>query len=245
VNEAFNELHNKINCTGGIYDPSTISLMPNEPIILTHELNITFLFTTISAKANEFNIAGVSGINVYPWPSFHGPKLSTTDLSLDLSILEFYVNNTPPGEYTCGPGLIPDDSSKSVSLFSAYLFEFFINYGNTYGSASQSVCPFVFKYANIPYFTFNYQVDSFLFVSLLRFEEINLSTISSINSTISALIIKKSYNYKLDEARLHPLVFANIHSLSFEGTIKSIQTGLFKTATKFPVKFYLFGKLLP
>jgi hypothetical protein len=72
------------------------------------------------------------------------------------------------------------------------------------------------------------QVDSFLFVSLFRFQQLNLTTTSSIHSTISYFNIFDSYNFKLDEGLLHPLVFENVISFYMEGTIQSIEIGLFK-----------------
>jgi hypothetical protein len=175
-------------------------------------------------------IGGVSGVDVYPWPAvhIHGLKFSKKTLSLSLSTVEFYVNNTPPGEYTCGHGLIPDDSSNGVSLFSTYLDQVIIDYGNMYGTAAQAVCPFVFKNAKLLCLNLAYQVDSFLFVSLLRFQGVNSTSILFINSTIFEFDVENSYNFKLDEGLLHPLVFEKVKRIELSGTIQLIQTDLFK-----------------
>jgi hypothetical protein len=154
-------------------------------------------------------------------------KFSKKGLTLYFSTVQFYVNNTRPGEYTCNSDLIPDDSSKNVSFLSTYLNTLYVGYGNIYGSESQAVCPFVFKNAQLSQFNLQYQVDSFLFVSLFRFQEVNYTSASSINSTISYLYVDR-YNYKLDEGLLHPLVFERIAYLDLEETIQSIQTDLFK-----------------
>jgi hypothetical protein len=70
-------------------------------------------------------------------------------------------------------------------------------------------------------------VDSFLFVSLFKFQEVNDTKTLSINSTINEVDIK-GYNYKLDTYLVPVLVFMKITSAVIEGSIKSIQIGLFK-----------------
>jgi hypothetical protein len=57
----------------------------------------------------------------------------------------------------------------------------------------------------------------------------NYSQKLSINSNISQLTIKMSYNLPLDTGILHPLVFEKATGLYVGGTIQSIQPGLFKT----------------
>jgi hypothetical protein len=70
-----------------------------------------------------------------------------------------------------------------------------------------------------------YQVDSFLYVTLFRFQQVNDST--TINSTIGVLDVQ-GYNFKLDIGLLHPLVFENFNTLECYGVINSIQNDLFK-----------------
>jgi hypothetical protein len=217
MNEASNKL--SINYT----NDNMIFLTPSAPIKLTSQLNLSsfsnFTMTTVSF---------VSGLDVYPWPTLneHGPGLKNKMLIIYFSAIEFYVNNTRSDAYTCSPGLIPDDSSKSVSFFSKYLEQIYFNYGNTYGT--QAVCPFVFKNAQLDEFILRYQVDSFLFVSLFRFQEVNLTTTLSINSAIANFYLLNGYNFKLDKGLLHSLVFENVASVFISGMIRSIQTDLFK-----------------
>jgi hypothetical protein len=92
-------------------------------------------------------------------------------------------------------------------------------------------CPYLFKNANLQGITIFSQVDSFFFNSLFRFqddESKNISNLSSINSMISVFEVKSGYNYILDTSLLHPLVFEHLSGLICKGTIKSIQTDLFK-----------------
>jgi hypothetical protein len=95
-------------------------------------------------------LCGLSGLNVYPWPALHLHCNETfcprKSLEISFSTIKFYVNNTPPGDYTCEPGLIPDDSFRSVSLFSNYLDSVSIEHGNMYASESKAVCQYCSKF---------------------------------------------------------------------------------------------------
>jgi hypothetical protein len=70
-------------------------------------------------------------------------------------------------------------------------------------------------------------VNSFLFVNLLRFQQVNATKTLSINSNIYSLKIANSYNFELDSNLLNPLVFEKLNQLYCFATIKSIQTDLF------------------
>jgi hypothetical protein len=239
VNEVFDELKHDINC---LNTPDTITLQPSAPILFSRELNISLDYIYTTAKTNstivsEYSqvvIYGVSGINVYTWPALHCNQSGypKKELVLYLATVEFYVNSTPPSGYTCDSRLIPDDRFDSVSFFSKYIIAFALRSGNRFGSASQAVCPFVFKNAQLYQIYLEYQVDSFLFVNMLRFQEVNDTNTSSINSSILYLYVD-GYNYKLDFGFLHSLVFGNLTSFLCYGTIKSIQTGLFKLLPMF------------
>jgi hypothetical protein len=184
-----NEAVNSINCAK---PANFINFKPAEPIILTSELNMSLL-----TQANELNMHGIGGINLFPWPSFI-MSLNAIDLNIYFSTIKFYVNYKPPSGYTCGPDLIPDDSVESVSLISRFLQSISLNYGNTYGSSSDQICPFLFKNAQLNEITLNYQVDSFLFVSLLRFQSNVLINSTTLGSSINSLVVNSGYNYKLD-----------------------------------------------
>jgi hypothetical protein len=156
------------------------------------------------------------------------------------------VNNT--NNYNCTPGLVPDSSPSGVSFFSMYLDQITIQYGNTYGQSQShsAVCPYVFTGAQIASIELNYQVDSFLFVSLLRFQQDtfniaikNKTTGFSINSVINYLNILSGYNYKLDTGFLHTLVFEQLTSLRCAGSIKSIQTDIFKNFGNLSISLFL------
>jgi hypothetical protein len=219
---SWSEVNDELKSQKCDHPPDRIFLHPSNSIPLTNELNITLL-----PSSQRFNLFGVNGVNLYPWPA--SPGFDKKLLWLYFSKIEFFVNNTPPSEYTCSPGLIPDDSATQFSLFSTHLLQLFVYYGNTYETGSGSVCPYLFRNAQL-YGGVNlfYQVESFLFVSLFRFQEVNETKILSINSSIYTLEVDKSYNYKLDTSLLHALVFEKIATLICSGTIKSIQSGLFK-----------------
>jgi hypothetical protein len=164
VNDEFSSIKNSNN-------PNPISLKPSELILLTSELNITRV-----AYSYDLFLYGVSGINVYPWPALSFTCCFEKGLNLFFSTIEFYVNSKPPSDYTCSPALIPDNTTASVSLFSKYLQGITLHYGNTYGSSSRTVCPYLFKNAQISSMQLNYQVDSFLFVTLFRFQNDSIAT---------------------------------------------------------------------
>jgi hypothetical protein len=203
--------------------------MPKHPILLSNELNISF----IPSQVGTHSMFGLSGINVYPWPALHFAK----DFWFYFSTIRFYVNNTSPSGYSCSPGLIPDNSYKSVSLFSTYIDVFRIMIGNKHESSP--VCPYLLKNANLKEIWLEYQVDSFLFSNLFRFQQTNETTLFSINSKISSLVIEDGYNYKLDTGLLHPLVFEKINQITCSGTIKSIQINIFKDFGLVELKFDL------
>jgi hypothetical protein len=214
------------NCTIPI---DQVFLKPSEPILLTGELNISLMAYSNPAvfTTNQLVLYSVRGVNVFPWPPLTCSGCAKKNLAMYLSTVEFYVNNTPPGAYTCGPGLVPDDSSQNVSLFSSYLIGFFVYYGNTYGTLSQSVCPFLFKNAQLYEMLLEYQVDSFLFVSLFKFQNDEISTnYTTIGSSIGQLDVS-GYNYKLDTSLVNPLVFEQLTTFTCFGTINSIQVDMF------------------
>jgi hypothetical protein len=136
---SWSEMNKIISSINFTISPNCVVLRPSEPLLLTSELNIQPLIQ----NTNEFFFFGISGVNVYPWPACSG--CGQIELSLSLSNVEFYVNNTPPGNYNCTPDLIPDDSSTAISLLGTLTGGINIYYGNKYGRSSQAVCPFLFK----------------------------------------------------------------------------------------------------
>jgi hypothetical protein len=185
-----NEINSLINCSNKAF---YIYVKPIEPIVLTSDLDLCMLACFQSIPLNLF-LLGVSGLNVYPWPSSQsfGCNLQVY-LTIFMSTIDFYVNSTYISSYNCQRDLIPDDSSTNVSFFSSYTTSLALQYGNKYGSSSTAVCPYVFKNAQFGKgISARYQVDSFLFVNLLEFQQVN-DTIS-INSNIQSLFLE-GYNY--------------------------------------------------
>jgi hypothetical protein len=97
--------------------------------------------------------------------------------------------------------------------------------------AYKPVCPYLFRYASITSLEIDGQVDSFMYVNLLRFTEPEVhssSLLSSINSSIVYVKIS-GYNYKLDSGLLDPLVFERAQSIVLVNTIAFIQADVFKS----------------
>jgi hypothetical protein len=190
---------------------------PNQPIPFSGTFNAT--------QFSSLFLYGLSGVSMYPWPCCSVAKI----LHILFSNVGFFVNDTSPGNYICSAGIIPDSvfptSSTNVTLFSK-LNMVKIEYGNTYGSGSDAVCPYLFKNAYVMFgLTILYQVDSFLYVTLLKFQQVNDT--KTINSYIANLDVY-GYNYKLDADLLHPLVFEQTSTLGFTGKINFVQPDLFK-----------------
>jgi hypothetical protein len=233
---SWSEVNNEISPDKCKSPPNLINLVTSAPLLLSNELNISAFshsndLSDYLVNYNTISFMSLEGIEVYPWPFCS--KCVKNSLAVSFSNIEFYVNNKAPGSYNCTPGLVPDDSATSVSFLSKYITLFAISNGNTYGHFSKTVCPYLFKNAHIDQgFYLYWQVDSFLFVSLFRFQTddvtMNRTNIISINSNISTFSIANSINFKLDTGLVNPLVFEKLSYITCQGTIKSIQTGLFK-----------------
>jgi hypothetical protein len=202
-------------------------LHPSTPILFTGELNFT-IFTQSFDKVRSLALYGINGVSVYPWPVLTPSSVVKVNLVIHVSTIDFYISEKPT-EYACSPKLIPDPSFKnSTSLFSS-VDSLRIGHGTTYNVAQQLVCPHVFRTARLSSLSLSGQVDSFLFVNLLQFNQSNLfkDNITSIDSSIFELTITNSYNYKVDQNLVHPLVFEKLTQLYIYNTIASIQAELF------------------
>jgi hypothetical protein len=215
---SWNEANEALKATNFTNPTAPVFMKPSEPILLTSELN-----TSLVLFSSALLFYGLSGVNVYPWPAWNNDQKG---FSLFLSKIEFHVNSTPPTGYICSPNLLPDDSATSVSLLSSHIKSIIIIYGNKYSSSA--ICPFLFKNAQLTDgMRLEFQVQSFLFVTLFRFQQVNFTNTSTINSAVDNLQVK-GYNYELDTSLMHPLVFEESTFLECHGTIKLIQKDLFK-----------------
>jgi hypothetical protein len=159
-------------------------------------------------------------MNVFPWHVDENSFKLT--LKFYISTMEFYVNSEPPDEYYCHRDLIPDFNHTTIFNL-AYQIHFI--YGMNYGPGL--ICPYIFKHSNLNEMDLHGQTDSFLYTSLLRFQNNNTNDTKSINSSMHVLNVY-GYNYKIDTGLLHPVVFETLSRLNLYNTIGSIQTDLFK-----------------
>jgi hypothetical protein len=170
---SWSEVNNEFSSIKCRNPPNSIYLKPSGSLILSNELNITtiaFAFPVDKSTVNLISAYGLNGIEVYPWPACQSCVKSY--LKISFSVIEFYVSNQPPGSYNCTPDLVPDDSATSVSFLSQYTSSILIDYGNSYGSLSHAVCPFLFKNAHISYdFTLFSQVDSIYLSACFDFKQ--------------------------------------------------------------------------
>jgi hypothetical protein len=205
-------------------------LHPNTPIPLSNELNLT-VFTQYETAFSHHSlyIYGINGVNVYPWRALPPRPFANLNMYIYVSTVEFYMINKPLSDYACSPKLILDSPlTNSTSLFS-FVGSLFLHNGNTYNEAQQPLCPYIFRNSRLVGFELEGQVDSFLYVNLLQFNKTNLfkDNVTSIDSRIDELTIINSYNYKVDESLVHPLVFKHLSLLKICNMIASIEPELF------------------
>jgi hypothetical protein len=213
-------INNSLNPSATIINNAYIQ--PNTPIVLSSELDIASLFTTLNISGDAyfaFNMRNLSGIDVVAWPS----GVTRVQIEIDESRIEFFMNGKPLSEYTCSVGMmIPFlKSSNNASFFNLFSeITFFTQ--NQY--SSQPVCPYIFAYAKLDVLTINEQTDS----NRWRFQSfgINEST-TTIYSDIGILSLH-GFGCKLDESFMNPLVFESVHDLGIYNSISSIQPDLFK-----------------
>jgi hypothetical protein len=174
---AWSELNEELVSINKSLSPNPVIFKPNQPIPLSSELNMSLVaYNSSTPDLQRYSVYTILGVNVYPWP----PCFSCIAkiLSLYLSTMKFYVNGTSPADYTCTPDLIPDNTATSVSLLSTYINGINVNFGNKFDSGSNAVCPFLFKNAKLSSgFDLQNQVNSFLFVNIFSFQQVNDTTI--------------------------------------------------------------------
>jgi hypothetical protein len=192
------------------------SLKPSTPLLLTNQLDMPQFADLQNPQMFLYNL---KGLDVFPW--YDPPCCYMASLRLYLSTIDFNVNQVSSTEYTCNRNLWP--SSSENSLFS-YFADISFDYGMEY--PAQSICSYLFKNATID-IELQGQVNSFLYTSLFRFQDYNISDTDSINSMINEIDVF-GYNYKIDTGLLNPLVFEQIEIAKFYNTIASIQTDVFK-----------------
>ena len=89
-----------------------------------------------------------------------------------------------------------------------------------------NICPLVFKNTNIESLALTGLVDSFYKRNTLTFTN---DVFVDLNSTVFQMQLSKVENIKLDSNFLNPSVFRNLLSLHIYGSVKSIDTSLYKT----------------
>jgi hypothetical protein len=206
-------------------------LQPSSPLLLTQDLNVPILQSVSRTTNPRILLYSLAGLNVYPWPAGVNQQLS---LDIYLTKIDFYVNGLPPTHYACTPDLIPTNHSTTTTLFSSFFSggALLLKASNRYSNSHTPVCPFLFKQAQLADFELLGQVQSFLYVNLLRFSQQhnysdNSVVSSSIGSAIQSVLIH-GYNYPVDAGLLQPLVFETVNSLSLYNKVAFIQTDLFK-----------------
>jgi hypothetical protein len=198
-------------------------IQPNTPLVLTSELDIASIFSTLNTSRNTdftFKIRNLSGIELVAWPS----GITRVPIEIDHSQIEFFMNGKPLSDYPCLADMmnsfLNSNVSNNNSFFSAFS-EISFNSQNQY--SSQPICPYIFAYANLYIMTLSGQTET----NHLKLRLSYPNETTTISSCIRNLRLQ-GYGYNLDETILNPLVFESVQSLTITGSISSIQSDLFK-----------------
>jgi hypothetical protein len=208
---------------------SVLKVTPNEPLILTGELNLwsicvmmshdTYMPCPSALFLQTGRLKGVEVIN--GWENTNGEVFHLTVFQ---SIIRFYLNDQPPGQYECES---QERFTKEYGHnFTHNAFTFFNVYGFIELESSVTfdkdiaICPFLFTNARLNQLAIWGLVDSFVVTNLFKFQQ-TVNSSSSINSNVSNINLN-GYNLNYDSSMLDPLVFEQVQSISFSGTIGSI-----------------------
>jgi hypothetical protein len=178
------------------------SLMPSTPLLLTNQLDMPH------SETSKLFFYNLKGLNLFPWPN----SKYKSELRFHLSTIDFYINNVSSSEYTCHRNMFPVPGPNNEKSFFAHFEAISVVYGLEY--TTKPVCPHLFEDSSMSNLKLQSPVDSFLYTSLFRFQDYNISDASSINSYIEELCIY-GYNYKIDTGLMNPLVFEQIQEVMF------------------------------
>jgi hypothetical protein len=231
---AWSQLVGLVNNTiESINTVSFLLIKPNQPLVLTGELNLWQVCSLIKPDnalaclgSLLVEIAGVKGIDIVSGWSTKNDKAqieknnTSNHVWIFSSALKFYMNGLALEQWQCTKEHVLKNLTQTTifNYFGQIIFENSVVY-----DSENPVCPYFFINANITYFSINGLADSFLITNLFRFQKINSSV--PINSSITHMTLS-GYNYALDESLLHPLVFEFVQTVFLGGTINSISIAI-------------------
>src|SRR5207253_3140943 len=85
----------------------------------------------------------------------------------------------------------------------------------------KKVCPFAFKKVKLGSLSFEYDV--------FQFDSRNFTNLNTLHSNIGALLFWFTVNLNVNRNLIHPQVFENLRTLYISGSLRKIETDLFKS----------------
>jgi hypothetical protein len=204
--------------TPHFHDFASINLKPNNPLLLTSDLNITKAIANQTNQTFGIHIYGLKGIDLIGWSK--NKKL--VSLFIYASTLKFHINNLALGDYQCTEQL----NSMFFSYFTQVIFIDSVVY-----DPNVALCPYMFSNTNLSFLQIGALVDSFVVKNLLKFQTELQNAPTSINSAIISLVVD-GYHFNLDKKLMHPLVFEQVIEMESYSSFGSIQTDIFKSFKK-------------
>ncbi|CAF0893220.1 unnamed protein product [Brachionus calyciflorus] len=207
-----------INSAEFIYN---MKIIPKRPLILDSSFDLNFAEPISDYRQDEF-IIQLSFINGFDIES-----------QIFENTLNFYSLVEATFYYTKLKASMEnwlESSNKSYYFFkftSILKFTFTTKYYT-------NTCPLIFQNSNINSLFLYGMSNTFLKKNILKFSKAN----STINSQISNVIFNL-YNLKLDNTLLDEEIYEKVESFSFEGSLSSIETNIFKNFRN--VKFLKFN----
>jgi hypothetical protein len=214
------------NLTSQFFNVAKMQLNPRKKLVLNSELDIQKAFNKNPPSRLNLLFYKLNGVDMLGW--MLAERVRNYAIQLHESAIAFYVDGLAPGEYECTEDLLKTNKKNTnTTTFFNFVSTLTIPSSAVFDSYTP-VCPFVFTDAKLITMTLEGLVDSFLIKNVLHFSQASSCNKSSINSKIDQVLIR-TFNIKLDETFLHPLVFEKVQYLTITISIGSIQSTLFKS----------------
>ncbi len=182
---------------------------------LCKQLNISY-----AIPLQFYRLRGISLLETNEIPAQF--RNSVFSLSIDQSVVNFFIGDKSQNELECSRDIIPRTSNTILNYINSLTFWAYVKYDD------KPVCHFIFANVSLYNFEIHNQIDSFMIKNLLQFQSVNPNETFSMNSTITVISIY-GYNFALGEKLLNPLVFEKINEIYIRKSVGSIQVDLFKS----------------
>jgi hypothetical protein len=216
-----------------------INIHPDEPIMLTSDLNLMALVNSFNITKPDshvrVSVVGIEGIEVSPWP-LAGNIAQNVMIQLKQSKIDFYINGRLLSKFKCSKDIV---SGTEKTFFNIVPIIYFLG-RNEY--SNEPVCPFIFTNSVLNILSLNSQIVSVLINNVWKFQTPGTTKESTINSAINQLYLA-GYGFNLDLSLMNSLVFESVYSIYVFRSIGSIQTDLFTNFNQTSTVFFQLDNL--